>query len=111
MTFRRSDASIIVGESVSESSGSTSSDRERVDRAAAGRAPRPAGGRSPSTASRKPPTSGPIAGSGRYAASASISGAALTSALSAIPGIDAWPLRPCTRSRNGAVIFSALAQR
>ena len=39
------------------------------------------------------------------------SGAALTSALSAIEGIDACPLRPCTRSRNGELIFSAVEQR
>ena len=45
------------------------------------------------------------------APSRSISGAALTSALSAIAGIDACPLRPCTRSRNGDVIFSAVAHR
>ena len=38
-------------------------------------------------------------------------GAALTSALSAIDGIDAWPLRPRTWTRNGALIFSPTAQR
>ena len=41
----------------------------------------------------------------------SISGAAFTSALSAIPGTEAWPARPCTISRNGALIFSAGEQR
>ena len=56
-------------------------------------------------------TSGPIVGSGRYAASRSISAAALTSALSAMPGIEAWPLRPRTVIRNGADIFSAAAAR
>ena len=45
---------------------------------------------------------------GRNATSRSISGAAFTSALSAIAGIDAWPERPCTRRRNGALIFSAV---
>ena len=39
------------------------------------------------------------------------SGAAFTSALSAIAGIDACPLRPCTRRRNGELIFSAVEQR
>ena len=66
-----------------------------------------AGGTSSSTTERKPSTSGPSCGSGRKAASRSISRAALTSALSAMPGIEAWPERPRTRSRNGAVIFSA----
>ena len=28
-----------------------------------------------------------------------------------MPGIDAWPLRPCTRTMNGADIFSAVAHR
>ena len=50
-------------------------------------------------------------GSGRYADSRSISRAALTSALSAIDGSDAWPLRPWTRRTNGEVIFSAVAHR
>ncbi len=49
--------------------------------------------------------------SGWYAASFSISGAAFTSALSAIPGIDACPLRPCTVIWKGELIFSAAAQR
>jgi hypothetical protein len=35
----------------------------------------------------------------------------LHEALSAIPGIDAWPERPCTLTLNGAVIFSAVEQR
>jgi len=34
----------------------------------------------------------------------------LPSALSAIPGMEACPLRPRTRSKNGALIFSAVAQ-
>ena len=110
ITLRRSEASIIVGASVKESSGSIVSTASRSTSASltstsSGR------GCSPSTASRKPATSGPIEGSGRYAASLSISGAALTSALSAIPGSDAWPLRPCTVIRIGALIFSAVAQR
>ena len=37
--------------------------------------------------------------------------AAFTSALSAIPGIDACPERPRTRITNGALIFSAVEQR
>jgi hypothetical protein len=41
----------------------------------------------------------------------SISLAALTSALSAIDGIDACPLRPATRSTNGELIFSAVDAR
>jgi hypothetical protein len=41
----------------------------------------------------------------------SISFAALTSALSAIDGIDAWPLRPRTRNTNGELIFSAVEAR
>ena len=39
-----------------------------------------------------------------------MSGAAFTSALSAIAGRDAWPLRPWTRIRNGELIFSAVEQ-
>jgi hypothetical protein len=38
----------------------------------------------------------------------SIRRAPLTSALSAIPGIDACPDRPCTEMVNGAVSFSAV---
>ena len=90
------------GSIVSTASWSTAASRSSTSSGA---------GCSPSTASRKPATSGPIDGSGRYAASFSISGAALTSALSAIPGIEAWPLRPCTVTRNGELIFSAAAQR
>ncbi len=37
-----------------------------------------------------------------------MSRAALTSALSAMPGIDACPDRPRTDSRKGALIFSAV---
>ena len=40
-----------------------------------------------------------------------MSRAAFTSALSAIPGIDACPLRPRTRSTNGELIFSAVEAR
>jgi len=48
----------------------------------------------------------------RNDASRSISGAALTSALSAIAGIDACPLRPLHQdAETAAVIFSAVAQR
>ena len=34
-----------------------------------------------------------------------------TSALSPMPGMDPWPLRPCTFNRNGELIFSAVVQR
>jgi hypothetical protein len=49
-------------------------------------------------------------GSGSYSPSAWMYRAALTSALSAIPGIEACPLRPLTRRTNGEDIFSAVAQ-
>ena len=48
-----------------------------------------AGGTSSSTAWRKPSTSGPSCGSGWYAAIRSISRVALTSALSAMRGMEA----------------------
>ena len=58
-----------------------------------------------------PATSGSNRGSGRYSASRSINLDAFTSALSEMPGIEACPLRPWTRSRNGELIFSAAEQR
>ena len=70
-----------------------------------------AGGTSPSSARRKPSTSGIRRGSTVNAPSRSTSGAAFASALSAIPGIDACPLRPYTRNMNGELIFSAVEQR
>ena len=106
MTFRFFEAEMIVGEKVGASSAWTSAPAagsSRATRAAASCA----GGTSPSIATRNASTSGPICGSGRNAAIRSMSFAALTSALSAMAGIDAWPARPCTRRRNGAVIFSA----
>ena len=60
---------------------------------------------------RSASTSGPSSGSARNPPSRSISGAALTSALSAIPGIEPWPLRPRTVIVNGADIFSAVEQK
>ena len=105
MTFRFCDAEIMVGENVAARRGSTTS-------AAAGATLRVrstasvAGGTSPSTTPRNSSSSGPSCGSGRNAASRSISRAALTSALSAMPGIEACPERPRTSNRKGAVIFS-----
>jgi len=72
----------------------------------------PAAGASPPVSVRTSTSiSGSSLGIGLYAPSRSISGAALTSALSAMPGIEAWPLRPRTMSLNGEDIFSAVAQR
>jgi hypothetical protein len=96
MMFRFCEALMIVGENVGPSSGST------ISRAVAGSVSSCA-----SSARRNAATSGSTTCGGRYAASRSISGAALTSALSAMPGMDACPDRPRTRMRNGADIFSA----
>ena len=88
-TFRFCDAVAMVGESVIESRGSTSS----ASRGATARARSSASagdvGRSPVTVSSKASTSGIRCSSGLYVPSAAISGAAFTSALSAMPGIDA----------------------
>ena len=101
----------IVGETVIPSSGSISSAASgEIERATLERVARRrqlAG----DDAARNASVSGPSCGSAWYSPSRSTSGAALTSALSAIAGIDACPLRPCTRNRNGALIFSAVAQR
>ena len=108
--MRFCDAVIIVGETVGESSAS-------IIPAAAGSTFRAAasassaGGVDPHTAARNASTSGMSCGSGANSASRSISAAALTSALSAIDGSDACPLRPCTRRTKGELIFSAAAQR
>ena len=110
MTFRLLEASIIVGESVSASSGSTSAPSSGCTSFARAIASS-GGGASPRTASRKPRASGISSFGGSNSASAVTYLAAFTSALSAMPGIDACPLRPCTRSRNGADIFSAVAHR
>ena len=107
MTFRLREAEIIVGENVGVSSGSISSAAVRCS-AAALATTSPAEGTSPSTVRRNASTSGWICGSGSYAAIRSIRRAALTSALSAIPGIEAWPERPWTWISNGAVSFSAV---
>ena len=109
MTFRFREAEIIVGENVGASSGSTSSaDRRVAARARARRRPR-RGGTSPSTARRNASTSCWICGSGRYAAIRSISLAALTSALSAIPASTRGRRGRARGCVNGAVIFSAVA--
>ena len=107
MTFRFFEALIIVGESVSESNGSTISAKNSPIARACSSATRGDAGRSPVTASSSASTSGVRCCSGTYSPRAVINGAAFTSALSAIPGIDACPLRPCTRRRKGALIFSA----
>ena len=110
MTLRLFEAVIIVGETVGESSGS-------IIAAAAGstpaqpRAPGRVGGTEPQTASRNAATSGISCRLGLERRMRSISPAALTSALSAIEGSDAWPLRPWTRRTKGELIFSAVAQR
>ena len=110
ITFRLSEACAIVGAHVIPSSGSISSPASgAIARAAVSASG--AGGTSPSSACRKPSTSGISRGSTENDPSRSTSGAAFASALSAIPGIDAWPLRPCTRSMNGELIFSAVEQR
>jgi hypothetical protein len=108
MTFRVFDASIIVGAIVVASIGSTdaaktlSSSRKRV-RAASGE------GTSPNTVVKNLTVSGSRCVSGASAASLSMRRAALTRALSAIDGSEAWPLRPWTRRRNGELIFSPVA--
>ncbi len=71
---------------------------------------RPPAGR-PESVATSALTSGSRLGSSSARPSRSMSGAAFTSALSAMPGIEAWPLRPKTRTTNGAVIFSATPQR
>ena len=111
ITFRFCDASIIVGASVSESSGSTSAPASGWTSPGAARPPPPPAAPRRAAARAAPRSRASCrarAGTRRAARSAR---AAFTSALSAIPGIDAWPLRPCTRSLNGALIFSADAQR
>ena len=110
ITFCFCEAETIVGERVSPRSGSTSSP-------ASGWTPRATPSASsaptsrPTSSRRKAATSGSRRGSGRNSARRRISAAALTSALSAIPGIEACPLRPCTRRWNGELIFSAAEQR
>ena len=110
MTFRLSDACAFVGATVMPSIGSTSS-AASGDNARAAASASPAAGTVPVTASKNPATSGISCGSTRCSPSRATRGAALTSALSAIDGIEACPLRPCTRSTNGELIFSAVEQR
>ena len=109
-TFRFCDAEMIVGETVSASSGSISSAASGWTRRATSSASSAPTSR-PTSSCMKASTSGSIRGCGRNAAARSTSGTILTSALSAMLGIDACPLRPRTRSRNGELIFSATEQR
>ena len=106
MTLRFAEPAITVGENVGASNASITAAPTGENGRSRSTASW-AGGTSPSTTERNASTSGPSCGSGRYAAIRSISWDALTSGLSAIPGIEAWPERPSTRRRNGAVIFSA----
>ena len=110
MTFRFCDAEIIVGANVGASSGSTSSAASRMHCAGAlERRRRPAAPRrARSAGTPRPPAAAPARADTRRAARRGR--AAFTSALSAIPGIDACPERPCTRTLNGAVSFSAVEQ-
>ena len=111
MTLRFWDAFAIVGDSVIDSSGSTISASNGATPRACSSTPAGDVGRTPITVSSSASTSGMSCCSGSYAPSASISGAAFTRALSAMPGIDAWPLRPCTRNLKGALIFSDTEHR
>src|SRR6187200_2238927 len=67
----------------------------------------------PAIALNSATTSGSRRGSGENSPSSSMSRAAFTRALSAIPGIEAWPLRPCTRRRNAQLdtVARAFVQR
>ena len=60
---------------------------------------------------RKASASGRARLFGLYSAIRPIRRAARTSALSAIPGIEACPLRPWTCRTKGELIFSAVAHR
>ena len=89
MTFRFCDAVAIVGESVIASNGSTrSANTGEIARARASASSADVGA-SPVTICNIACTSGIRRRSARYAPSFSISGAAFTSALSAMFGIDA----------------------
>jgi hypothetical protein len=101
MTFVCLDASMIVGEIACESIGSTTA-RSGCSSSLGSLVP---------TSRRKASASGSVRVLGLYSASRWMSLAARTSALSAIPGIDACPLRPCTRRTNGELIFSAVPHR
>ena len=111
MTFRFCEAVIIVGETVIPTSGSTSSAASGSTARATSSTCSASSGGAPVTASNSAATSGSSRGSGENSPNRSIRAAALTSALSAIPGIDAWPLRPRTRRWNGELIFSATESR
>jgi hypothetical protein len=110
MTFRFCEALIIVGENVGARSGSTIAAKKLPISSARPRASCGEVGASPVTASSSAVTSGVSRRAGTKSPSFVISAAALTRALSAMPGMDAWPLRPRTRKRNGALIFSATEQ-
>ena len=109
MTFVRREPVIMVGEIAMPRIGSTvarsSGGRLRTVRSSsrgAGTRPR---------AEKSASVSGIRRGGWRISATRWMSRAARTSALSAIPGMEAWPLRPCTRSLKGALIFSAVEHR
>ena len=110
MTFRFFDASIIVGAYVGPTSASSSSPNIGCSSPARSSACS-IGGTSPVTARKNASVSGVCCGGCRYAPSRSTSGAALSSALSAMLGTDPCPARPRTRIVNGALIFSAVETR
>ena len=91
----------MVGDNVSDSSGSTISAKNSPISFACASARAGDAGRSPVTASSSASTSGVKRCSGTYSPSAVISGAALTSALSAMPGIEACPLPPAHAQPEG----------
>ena len=92
----------MVGDSVAESSGARSCPASGWS-SSARRCASTTGGTSPSTVSRNARTSGIRDWGSCRRPSASSTGAALSSALSAAWGSDAWPLRPRSLSRKGAV--------
>ena len=109
MTFRLSEAEIFVGDKRRRQQRLEHLRGDGID--GAGRVESAGGGGTePVTAARKPSASGPSRGSSRYSAMCSMSLAALTRALSAMPGRAAWPLRPRTSRPNGDEVFSAAAQ-
>ncbi len=110
ITLRFPEATISVGEMVVRSIGSTIA--AAAGEASRSRAMAMAGSSaSPITAVRNAFVSGRNRSGVSSPATRSSSGAALTSALSPMLGIEAWPLFPCTRMRNGELAFSEVAQR
>ena len=110
MTFRFCDALTIVGERVSDSSGSTIAAKKLPIASARATASCGESGASPVTVFRRAVTSGISCWSGTCSPSFVIRGAAFTSALSAMPGIDAWPERPCTVAELEALAGSLVDQ-